>query len=161
MPNHSAAAIANEFLKLRNSDTWPQQMLLQKLAYIANGWNLAINGAPLVAEPAEAWDNGPVFRGLWDHIRDFGYRGPGCTLTDPTTGEVLKANLTDSERSIISHVWAKYGPMGAQALSKMTHEPGTPWSNTYFKGGRNSTLDNEDIKQHYTKLALAGRAGKQ
>jgi len=157
MPDHSAVAIANEFLRRRDSAEWPRQMLLQKLAHIANGWNLVINGYPLIAETAEAWDNGPVYRSLWDHIRDHGYRGPARTLTDPDTGDVVTAALTPSERDIIDHVWRKYGPMGAARLSQMTHELGTPWTKAYFERGRNAPLDNDDIRSHYTELALAGR----
>lgn len=156
MPNHSAVAIANEFLDRRGSDAWPQQMLIQKLAYIANGWNLAINGQPLIEEPPEAWDNGPVYRSLWDHIRDSGYRGPNCTLTDPALSQPLREPLTPSERQIIDHVWTKYGSLGAGKLSAMTHEPNTPWSRAYARG-RNSSLRNDEITAHYRELALAGR----
>lgn len=157
MPDHSAVAIANEFLKRRESDTWPQQMLLQKLAHIANGWNLAINGEPLIAETAEAWDNGPVYRSMWDHIKENGYRGPKCMLLNPATGEVITSELTPSEESIVDHVWRKYGSMRAVKLSQLTHEPGTPWTKAYFERGRNAPLRNDDILNHYTQLAMAGR----
>ena len=157
MPDHSARAIANEFLRRRASSAWPQQMLIQKLAYIAHGWNLAINGEPLIEEAAEAWDNGPVYRSVWDHIRDFGYGGPNCELTTPQTGRVISEELSASERSIIDAVWRKYAPRGASRLSQMTHKPDTPWAKAYFGHGRNSPLDNNEIREHYLKLAVAGR----
>lgn len=157
MPNHSAKAIANEFLKLRASSAWPSQMFIQKLAYIAHGWNLAINGEPLIAEAPEAWDNGPVYRSIWEHIRDFGYRGPSNELVNPETGAILEEPLTDDERQIINHVWKKYGAKSAYELSKMTHQPSTPWANAYFRY-RNAPLLNDDIQQHYIDLAVAGRA---
>ena len=128
MPNHSAVAIANEFLTRRDSSAWPQQMLIQKLSYIAHGWNLAINGSPLIGETPEAWDNGPVYRDLWDHIRFNGYRGENCELIDPVSGDVVRAELSREEVQVIDHVWQKYGHHRAQDLSRMTHEPGTPWS---------------------------------
>lgn len=157
MPNHSAVAIANEFLRRRSDDGWPQQMLIQKLAYIANGWNLAINGEPLIRELPQAWDNGPVYRSIWDHIKNWGYRGPACTLTDPATGTVVEEPLTASEREIIDHVWRRYGNLSAVRLSEMTHEPNTPWYKAYFGRGRNALLQPDEIKAHYTELALAGR----
>ena len=156
MPNHSPLAIVNEFLRRRSSSSWPAQMQLQKLAYIAHGWNLAINGTPLVSRPPEAWDNGPVFREVWDHIRDFGYRGPNCTLTDPFEKKEFREDLDPSEIQVIDHVWKKYGDRSATELSKLTHEPGTPWSKAYAKA-RNEPLSNDDIKQHYVALGLAGR----
>ena len=158
MPNHDARAIANEFLRRRGSDSWPQQLSIQKLTYIAHGWNLAINGEPLVEELPQAWDNGPVFRSIWDHIKDYGYRGQNCTLVDPLTKEEIRESLTPQEEAIIDHVWRKYGGKSSAELSNMTHKVGTPWYKAYFGGSRNSRLSNDEIRQHYVELALAGRA---
>lgn len=157
MPNHSATAIANEFLRRHSSTTWPAQMAIQKLAYIAHGWNLAINNEPLIREAPEAWDNGPVFRTVWDHIRDFGYRGANWTLAEPGKTKAIIEPLTPSEQAVIDHVWAKYGDKTAVELSRMTHEPDTPWYKAYFGRGRNSSLRNDEIRQHYIDLAMAGR----
>jgi len=157
MPNHAAEAIANEFLRRRADDAWPQQMLIQKLVYIAHGWNLAINDQPLVDELPQAWDNGPVFRSIWNHIRDNGYGGEHCTLIEPFDGDEISADLLKSERQVIDHVWRKYGHLRAIDLSRMTHEPGTPWAQAYLGRGRNAELDNPVIRQHFIELALAGR----
>ena len=69
---HRAVSIANEFLKMPGAKETLIQMQLQKLVYLANGWNLAINGMPLVSDNAEAWDYGPVYRALYDHTKFFG-----------------------------------------------------------------------------------------
>lgn len=157
MPNHRPEAIANEFLRRRADQTWPQQMLVQKLTYIAHGWNLAINGEPLSYVAPEAWDNGPVFREIWDNIKSFGYRGPNCTLIDPATGAEYRSNFTANEIAVIDHVWNKHRFDTANKLSQMTHEPETPWWRAYFGRGRNAPLDTNDIHQHYYQLAIAGR----
>jgi uncharacterized phage-associated protein len=157
MPNHDARAIANEFLRRRNSDTWPQQLPIQKLAYIAHGWNLAINGNPLIDEVPQAWDNGPVFRSIWSHVKDFGYRGKKYTLVDPIADSEFTANLSEKEKAVIDHVWRKYGVKSSTELSDMTHQMGTPWYKSYFGKGRNASLSNDEIRDHYVKLALAGR----
>jgi uncharacterized phage-associated protein len=160
MANYSAKAIVNEFLHRRGGGTWPQQMYIQKLAYIAHGWNLAINNEPLIAEQPEAWDNGPVFRSVWDHIRDYGYRGRDYALVDPLTSEEFKADLKPDERAVIDHVWRKYGLKSADDLSGMTHEPDTPWYKAYLTRGRNALLSNAEIADHYVKLAMAGRENR-
>jgi uncharacterized phage-associated protein len=161
MPDHRATAIANEFLRLRANDSWPQQMLVQKLVYIANGWTLAITGEALVGEDAEAWDNGPVYRSIWDHIRDYGYGKPYNQLIDPNSGSPFSADLSREEMDIIHHVSRKYGPMGAVRLSEITHRPDTPWTKAFFGKGRNSRLDREAIRDHYVNLAMAGRERSQ
>ncbi len=157
MPHYNATAIANEFLRRRASETWPKQMRIQKLTYIANGWNLAINGEPLVSEAPEAWDNGPVYTSLWRAVKDYGYSGPNCELHDPFTGQPWTSNLEDREIEVIDHVWRKYQNFSAKQLSDMTHEPGTPWFNAYINKGRNAELDLNEVQQHFIDLALAGR----
>lgn len=151
---HDCRAIANEFLKLNGGSM--NQMKLQKLVYMAHGWNLAINGEPLVADRFEAWDGGPVMRSIWNQIRDFGFNAAGGLLGQANK-QPFSATLTPEESGVIQHVWKKYGPYSGLELSKMTHQPGTPWTNTYFGEGRNRPLSNADIKQHFTEMAFAGR----
>ncbi len=152
MPNYSPAAVANAFADLAGSAM--PQMKLQKLTYIANGWNLAIAGVPLVDAQPEAWDNGPVFRSIWNRVRDLG-RTNGKVLD--YDGSPPTAALTDQERALIQHVWKKYGEKSAGELSDLTHQPNTPWSRAYYDRGRNAIIPNEEIRAHYLALAQAGR----
>lgn len=147
-------AIANEFIKLAGNRPM-SQMQMQKLVYIAHGWNLAINDAPLVDGRIEAWDGGPVMRSIWNHIRDFGRNADG--LFGKSAKEPYSAELTDGEKGLFQQVWNRYGGYTGVELSEMTHQEGTPWSNAYFGRGRNAPLLNSDIKQHFTELAMAGR----
>lgn len=153
---HDPRAIANEFLKLKEGQPI-NQMWLQKLVYMAHGWNLAINKAPLVSGRIEAWDGGPVLRPIWDQMRDLGRNAPGSLFGNPNRVPYA-ATLSDGERAVIDHVWKRYGAYTGRQLSEMTHKEGTPWSNAYFGRGRNARLLDQDIQQHFTDLALAGRA---
>lgn len=158
MPNQRPEAIANEFLRRRGSNSFPEQMYIQKLTYIAHGWNLAILNEPLSVSAPEAWDKGPVFREIWDHIRDFGLRGPNCEMVDPSTSQIIQGNFSPDETRIIDSVWQRYGRLTGYQLSQMTHEPNTPWSYAYLGRGRNSPLFADEIRAHYLALANAGRA---
>jgi uncharacterized phage-associated protein len=168
MAAHTSMAIANEFLRLQGAETGLTQMQLQKLAYIAHGWNLAINGEPLIAEDVQAWDNGPVFRELWDHVTRFGSAFITRLITPADRANMFvkaqskdpyKAQLSDSEKKVIEHVWKRYGRYGAFQLSNMTHQPDTPWYKAYFGKGKNAVINPDDIRQHYVELARAARAG--
>lgn len=153
MPDYAPAAIANAFVDLAGHSL--PQMKLQKLTYIADGWNLAIAGVPLVNVQPEAWDNGPVFRGIWDRIRDLGVTVAGKVRD--YDGSVPVAQLSPSEEAVIQHVWRKYGGKSAAELSAMTHQPNTPWTRAYYSKGRNARIPNDDIRAHYLALAQAGR----
>ncbi len=154
MPNYDPRVIANEFIGLNGGPM--AQMKLQKLVYLAHGWNLAINNESLVSGRIEAWDGGPVMRLIWNHLRDFGYNAVG-SLLGASRDAPFEAELQEHEREVIRHVWRRYGLYSGAELSEMTHEPGTPWSNAYFGSGRNSALSQSDIRQHFIELALAGR----
>lgn len=154
MPNYDPRGIANEFLKANGGPM--NQMKLQKLVFFAHGWNLAINRAPLVDGRIEAWEGGPVFRSIWNHLRDFGYNAQSYLMGDQNNIPLI-VELSQSERGVIEHVWKRYGGYTGLELSNMTHEPGTPWSNAYFGRGKNSALSQSDIQSHFVELALAGR----
>jgi uncharacterized phage-associated protein len=166
---YPSTAIANEFLaRAFTSRRELTQMKLQKLVYIAHGWNLAVNGEPLVSDAVEAWEYGPVLPHLYQHARNFGNK-PITRLicegddnaaiffsTGPSPrGAPFKANLRPEEKAVIDRVWARYGDMSAFQLSDLTHQEGTPWFLTFFQKGRNGQIDNELIKQHYVELARA------
>lgn len=152
MPNYSPAAVANAFVDL--ASTAMPQMKLQKLTYIADGWNLAIAGQPLVDANAEAWDNGPVFRSIWNRVRDLGMRRGKIQDYD---GSIPEAALSSQERAVVEHVWRKYGDKSAQQLSDMTHQANTPWTRAYYSRGQNAVIPKEDVRGHYLALAQAGR----
>lgn len=154
MPHQDARAVANEFIQLNSNQTF-SQMWLQKLVYIADGWNLAINSEPLTDARIEAWDGGPVFRVIWNHIRDFGVDAKTRLLC--LDGRPLKAQLSRSENDVIQHVWRRYGGYTGLELSKMTHQEGTPWSNAYYGRGQNAALNETEIRNHFVGIALAGR----
>lgn len=155
MPGHDPRAIANEFIKLSGNRPF-NQMWLQKLVYIANGWNLAINREPLTNARIEAWDGGPVYRTIWNHLRDYGCDKESKLLCQYGDGP-YEADLTPEERAVIERVWKRYGEYSGLELSQMTHQAGTPWSNTYFGRGKNAALDESEIQRHFVNLALAGR----
>jgi len=163
---YKSAAIANEFLKKAGAMGRLTQMQLQKLVYISHGWNLAINGEPLVQEPVEAWDYGPVFPDLYQHAKFFGSRPIDREITpDDENGIAFfiseksqraapyRANLSASESDIIERVWKRFGEFSAFRLSQLTHKPGTPWYQTYFTKGKSADIDNKIIRDHYEKLA--------
>lgn len=162
---YRSVEIANEFLRQPDAAGHLTQMQLQKLVYLANGWNWALNGEQLVEDPSEAWDYGPVYRDLYDHTKYFG-KNP---LENPITSEDSEAarvfgfsdgkafpytaKLTDREKAIVSHVWKRYGRLSGLQLSALTHQRGTPWFNAYMGHGKNSVIEQNAIREHFEELA--------
>jgi len=166
MPGHRPEAIANEFLE--KSDL--TQMQLQKLVYIAHGWTLALTDEALVSEEPRAWDYGPVFPGLREHVKYAGKEplrsrihkndnNPFAFFENKDRGEPYKAVLTADERLILDTVWDRYGHLSAFDLSNLTHRNGTPWSIVYRSpAGRSSPISNRLIKEHYLEIAKQAKS---
>jgi len=165
MPLYSSLAIANEFIERgANSNLPVTQMHLQKLLYIAHGWNLAIHNKALVEDPFEAWEYGPVVRKLYDAVRRYGRSSISKLLRwgDDTDfpfddGGIARANLTNEERAIVDKVWATYGHLEAFKLSALTHADRSPWARTYVPG-KNRPIENNLIQDYFVELALTNRA---
>ena len=138
---------------------------MQKLVYLAHGWNLTINGAPLTEDVPAAWDYGPVYKELYDALRRFGSGpvtseiragefGVGMFLDPPEADEIVRARLSDRERAVIDRVFSDYGKFHAFQLSALTHQDGTPWDQIYNRGdGRMSPIDNGRVKRRFIELA--------
>lgn len=160
MPNHSVAAIANEFLKkARDEGRALTHMQLQKLPYIAHGWGSAILNQPLLSVTPQAWRYGPVYPTLYDALSRYGAgavddfvreNDGNCFARD--RGKVVEAHLTDHEKKLINMVWNKYKTKGGIDLSAITHEQGTPWTKTVSKFGLQSQIPESLIKEHYDDL---------
>lgn len=158
--------IANEFIRRAAQEARHlTHMQLQKLVYIAHGWNLAINGTPLTTDIPAAWDYGPVYKDLFDALRQYGSNpvtreirsgdlGIGVLLQGPDAEEVLTPDLNKNETDVIDRVFKDYGKFHAFNLSALTHKTGTPWDQIYSGGaGRLQTIDNERVRRHFIDLA--------
>jgi uncharacterized phage-associated protein len=157
---HSPLAIANEFIRrAQSSGQKLTHMTLQKLAYLAHGWCLAVTGEPLIEEAFEAWEFGPVNRKLFNALRQYGSGSVKRTIRwgDDTPfpeddDEEAIEELTVQEREVIDRVWELYGGFPAFKLSALTHEPGTPWTKAY-EHGRNRPVANNSIQEYFVRLA--------
>lgn len=160
---HSALEIANEFIELSLRQGIPvTQLQLQKLTYLAHGYNLALNREPLVIDRVEAWDYGTVFRVLYDSLKHYGRQPVDRTIrwgdddTSSREGKVAKASLTDAERQIIEDVWRLYGKFPAFQLSALTHDPDGPWKK-YYKDGASRVIPDSEIREYFSSLIEAER----
>lgn len=138
----SAAAIANEFLELAESDTDTTQispMKLQKLIYYAHAWHLAIKDKPLIEENIEAWSWGPVVRSIYLDFKKFGRhpiendRATHLRMEgdDPNNMELVEEtpSLEDEEKKkFVDLIWRVHKKYTGVQLSNSTHGKGEPWT---------------------------------
>lgn len=158
--------VANEFIRLAAAEGKKlTQMQLQKLVYLAHGWNLAITGEALTYDDPQAWDYGPVYRHLRTALREYGSRPvereilnceyPLGDFSDEPN-EPARGEFSEAELAVIKRVYRDYGKFHAFRLSALTHQPGAPWDQIYHNGdGRGEVIPSGMIAEHFVELAAA------
>ena len=156
----SAAAVANEFLRLAKrdgKDVTPLKM--QKLAYFAHGWHLALFQEPLLDEAIQAWKFGPVISSLYQQFKRFGsgpIREPAMVWTQDGYSSARMEREGSAEdvanaRAVIDKVWEQYGPYSASRLTALTHSPDAPWSLVPNKDKLETPIPNNLISKYFER----------
>lgn len=113
-------------------------MRVQKLLYFAQGAHLAQYGKPLFDAPIQAWPYGPVVPEVYNRYSRYGAQG---IVSDDVDSSIF----TPEEFDTLLNVAFEYDCFSTSALMRMTHEPGTPWSQTE----RKSEIPLEKIKTYF------------
>jgi uncharacterized phage-associated protein len=157
-------AVANYFVK-KSFDSGEEltPMKLVKLVYIAHGWYLGLTGDPLIDEPVQAWQYGPVVETVYEHFKKYG-RNRIDEFAYVFQYDGLKADYQvpmvqkDELKLFLDKVWDVYKGYNGVQLSTLTHKPNTPWDQVFNKLGgkdvKSTVIDNNLIRQHYKTKAL-------
>lgn len=155
---YSPKAIANYLLALAQAAGQAvSPMKLQKLVYYAHGWYAGYTGKPLIDEPVEAWQYGPVIPSLYHEFKRFGAGSISGKATDVTGCELYEVPPPDDPeiRKFLENIWTSYGQFTGLRLSEMTHAPDGPWAKTWkaASGMRGVDIPFEVIADHFTAAA--------
>lgn len=146
---HSAMSVANKLIALAHEAgraITPMQVI--KLTYFCHAWMLGLHSRPLLDEPVEAWQYGPVISEVYRNLRRYG----GGPVTRPIPN-VKDADFDPIELDLIEQVSVKYGRLTGPRLSAMTHAPGTPWHQVWNGRSRKTRIPNHIIEQFYAAQA--------
>ena len=160
--SHPPSAVANTFLRLsRNAHQPIDPMKMQKLVYFAHGWHLGLNGTPLISEPIEAWDYGPVVPSLYRALKPYGagqILEPLQDFAPDVNGGFRSVRLTvedDATQQLLKRILDVYGKLSALQLSEITHRPDTPWAQirSAFPGVRGAVIPDSLMERYFKQLA--------
>lgn len=146
----SALSAAKTLCEMRG---WAlSNMALQKVLYLAQMFRLGQSeGTPLVREPFEAWDYGPVVPDLYHRVKPFG-SGP--------VGNVFHW-VDEVEQNTADYRALEQAEEGTRRLSPgqlvaITHRSGGAWARHYLPGARGVVIPNEDILREYRLRSAEG-----
>jgi len=151
----SSLAISRFFLERAKRDNvrdvTPMKVL--KLVYIAHGWVLCFTDQPLLSEKIQAWKYGPVVPSVYHKFKEFGDSSIPFSVV-----ESLPQLTTEDDQvaDALAGVWNGYKGFTGIQLSSLTHQPNTPWYETWHASGgrdsRSAIIDNQTIRRHYCDL---------
>ena len=155
---YDARAVANYFLDLASSEGRSlDPMGIEKLVYFAHGWHLAVFETPLVEQPVEAWQYGPVIRDLYQSFKEFGTNWIKRLATkDGVPPRIENTEETKDTRALLNRVWSVYKNYSSIQLSNLTHLPDSPWTITREKG--EAVIDNSLIEEYFQAQASQNAA---
>lgn len=159
-----AKTIANFFIKKALFENEKLDVLkLNKLIYIAHGWHLAYFNEPLINEPVQAWQYGPVISNIYHEFKRCKNDPIKKTAYDflLENGQIRyeKYEMPDDSDELIrflSKIWETYKSYSGVQLSKWSHEPNGPWYKSWHETGaafkKNQIIPNEMIKDYFKDL---------
>lgn len=117
-------------------------MKLNKLLFFAQAASLQRFGKPLFDAPLEAWKYGPVVKDVYRTFKGY-QRDSIAKVARPFDWKTLSPDVLD----LLCDVYRAYArDYSATGLMRMTHKPGTPWSQVY-EPNRNKEIPNELIRK--------------
>jgi uncharacterized phage-associated protein len=139
-----ALTIARYFIEISNGGKTPLQV--NKMVYIAHGWNLAIFNDSLIIEQIEAWEYGPIIPILYHEFKRYG--------NDPIPNIPVEEtkHIKDDTKHLLDKVITVYGNYSSLQLSSLTHQKGTPWERVYCPS-KKLIIPNDIIKTYYIEKA--------
>jgi len=149
-----ARGVANKILHIANaSDINLTSMQLIKLVYLAHGWSLVLFDRPIVKGNPEAWQYGPVYPSIYEHVKRNGSK-PIRNMIKNDIGEAFFPNdISGMQFNFLQSILNSYGKWKAFTLSEITHREGTPWYRTFHEIGRYQEIPLDFMREHFYELA--------
>jgi len=151
-----ATRVCNNILKRAFDEDVPvSPMKLQKILYFVASEYAKRTGKPLLIEPFQQWQYGPVVASVYTEFKPFGGRPIRRYAKDSEGKAYMVAEDKNAElREALECVWPAVKSRGAVPLSRITHLPESAWRKAYDAG--NAYIDDEDIREDSTYRARLG-----
>lgn len=120
---------------------------LQKLAYYAQAWYLALYNKPLFDEEIQAWTHGPVIPSLYARYKAYGWQ--------PIPPSEEMAELPQAVTEHLDEVLKVYAGLSAYQLECLTHQE-MPWraarKNIPSDAPSAAIISKEDMRKFYKSV---------
>lgn len=131
-------------------------LALQKILFFLHGSWLSRLRKPLVSDPFQAWDYGPVVRVAYDCFKHNGDNPihDRAFIFDffDHKREIARTTFSEFEKDQLSGLADRFARMPASALVELSHAPGGPWDLVWHGHVQapNMVIDNCLILNHFS-----------
>lgn len=126
---------------------------IQKMLYALHGQTLALRDRPLIDEPFEAWEFGPVVASLHRDMKAYGFGNVPPEDNWIGTWERVPDADTETVR-MIDVVLKSMGRASGQHLVAWSSVAEIPCHRIFCDNTKRATIENADIQQHFRKYKL-------
>ena len=166
---YDARAVANFLLDYGASKGQSVTVMsLLKILFFAHAGHLAKTGEPLVGQPFEAWQYGPVNRVVYEQFKSFGDRpiDARARVLNAAAGRYELAqclDIDDETAALLHNIFDYYSHFHPFRLSHLTHEKGSPWDEVWSEATRRAVpgmvISNQAIRDWFQKNRQPLRRG--
>lgn len=155
---YDARAITNFFLDRASQQRVGLTLLtLLKILFFAHAWHLAKTNRPLIAQPFEAWQYGPVSRVVYDQFKGSGekpLRKKAVSFDpDQMSFVVTPYSFGQDTTLFLEHVFDYYARYHPYRLIDLTHEIDGPWHRVWVEAEKRAVpgmvIPNELIRSWF------------
>ncbi|KAB2582463.1 hypothetical protein BS297_25645 [Rhodococcus erythropolis] len=152
-----ATRVCNNILQRAFDEDVPvTPMKLQKILYFVASEYAKDTEKPLLSEPFQQWQYGPVVASVYSEFKPFG-SGSIRRYAKDSQGKAYVVNESKNPRlrEALDRVWPVVKDRGAVPLSRITHLPESAWRKAFDANER--YIDEDDIRLDETyrpKLGL-------
>lgn len=114
------------------------QLKLQKLLYLAQGWNYVWDDKPLFDDDFVPWGYGPANEKVYKEFKKY-----GRTEIPEEEGKDTISNIDAKET--LEAIWIEFGKKSAYDLIELTRKQ-SPWIDAYLN---KTKITNDSIRQYF------------
>ncbi|PQP39351.1 Panacea domain-containing protein [Mycolicibacterium austroafricanum] len=127
----------NVLMRAFRDDFSVSPMKLQKILYFVASEYAKDTGEPLLSEPFQPWQYGPVVQSVYSEFKPFG-GGPIRRYAKDSQGKayIVAEDQNVKLRKVLDRVWPAVKSRSAVDLSRITHLPGSAWRKAFDNSDR-------------------------
>jgi uncharacterized phage-associated protein len=120
---------------------------LHSLVFISHGWCLGVLEKPLISDPVQSTETGPIIKDLYETLKYDGQKNITRSLA-LNKSDFKRGLPTAEQRDIIQEVFDLYSPLTDYSMGVYVTGSKSLWNKSY-RGKTDRIIENANISKYY------------